>query len=50
VTLIPIWAQLTPDGETRLDLKGGYVNDNFHSIGVQMKPFRSRELHDLGYT
>ena len=47
---IPIWAQLTPDGETRLDLKGGCVNDKFHSIGVQLKPFRSKELHELGYT
>lgn len=47
---IPIWAQLTPDGETRLDLKGGCVNNKFHSIGVQLKPFRSKELHELGYT
>ena len=46
----PIWAQLTPDGEARLDLKGGCVDANFYSLGVQLKPCRSRELHDLGYT
>ena len=47
---IPVWAQLTPNGETRLDLKGGSVDENFLSIGAQLKPFRSQELHDYGYT
>jgi hypothetical protein len=47
---LPIWARLTPDGEARLDVKGGSVDRCFNSIGVQLKPYRSGELHDLGYT
>jgi len=48
--LIPVWAQLTPACETRLELKGGCVDDNLRSVGAQLKPFRSMELHELGYT
>lgn len=46
----PSWARLTPDSETRLELKGGCVDETINSIDVQLKPSRSLELHDHGYT
>jgi hypothetical protein len=47
---IPIWAQLTPNGECQLDLKGGFVDEKLESIGKPPKPHRSKELSDFGYT
>ena len=46
----PFWAKLTPDRETQLQLKGGCVDETFQPIDVQLKPSRSQELHDHGYT
>ncbi len=46
----PTWARLTPENETQLELKGGCVDETFVSIDVQVKPSRSLELHDHGYT
>jgi transposase len=47
---IPSWAQLTPNAETRLWIKGGCLDAQCRSIGVRLKPCRNRELHYLGYT
>jgi hypothetical protein len=47
---MPIWAKLTPSCETRLELKGGCLDATNKTIGVQLKPHRSCELHCLGYT
>lgn len=41
---------LTPDNETRLDLKGGCIDGDGNSIGKRLKPCRSQEIHDFGYT
>jgi hypothetical protein len=49
-TNISIWAQLAPDCETGLDIFGGCIDENFHSIGKKLKPRRSQQLHDQGYT
>ena len=48
--LLPIWALLTPECETRLQLMGGSVDSKFRSLNVQLKPDRSQELYDLGFT
>lgn len=44
------WARLTPDSETRLELKGGCVDETCSPVDVQLKPSRSQELHDHGFT
>ncbi len=44
------WAHLTPDTETQLELKGGCIDETFEPIDVLLKPHRSQELHDHGYT
>ena len=46
----PCWAKLTPDSEIHLELKGGCVDQAFRSIDVSLKPSRSRELYEHGYT
>ncbi len=46
----PIWAKLTPESETQLEFKGGCVDMTFKAIDAQLKPSRSQELHDHGYT
>jgi hypothetical protein len=45
-----IWAQLTPNGETVLEIMGGCVDSNLKSIGKELKPKRSQELHRFGFT
>ena len=44
------WAQLTPDNEMGLDIKGGWIDENFTSAPSANKPNRSQEIHDFGYT
>ena len=46
----PSWRQLTPDNETRLDIKGGWIDEGFASVPSANKPRRSQEIHDFGYT
>jgi hypothetical protein len=46
----PSWARLTPDSEAHLELKGGCLDQAFHPIDVLLKPTRSSELHEHGYT
>lgn len=46
----PSWARLTPKSESQLELKGGCVDETFVPVDVQLKPSRSLELHDHGYT
>ena len=46
----PSWAKLTPESEIHLEVKGGCVDQFFQPVDVLLKPFRSRELHDHGYT
>lgn len=41
---------LTPDNEARLELKGGCVDADHNSIEKRLKPCRSQEIHDYGYT
>jgi hypothetical protein len=41
---------LTPENETRLEIKGGCVGESFVPIDIYLKPSRSQELHDHGYT
>jgi hypothetical protein len=45
-----IWGTLTPKGETRLNLKGGYVTLTGSILTRRLKPERGKEIHDLGYT
>ncbi len=47
---IPTWAKLTPSSETRLQLKGGCLDEAHRTIGVPTKSGRSEELHCFGYT
>jgi hypothetical protein len=44
-----IWAQLTPNCETILEVKGGWLNAGLESAGI-LKQGRSADLHWLGYT
>ncbi len=44
------WAQLTPDNETGLDIKGGWIDESFASAPSANKLHRSQEIHDFGYT
>lgn len=46
----PSWAQLTPNNETGLDIKGGWIDENFASVPSANKPHRSQEIRDFGYT
>ena len=47
---IGVWAQLTPAQETRVVLKGGAVDHGNQSLGIVLKPSRSQELYDFGFT
>ena len=47
---LPVWAQLTPASETRLKLCGGAVDAGLRTVGAHLKPYRSMELNDLGFT
>jgi hypothetical protein len=40
---------LTPDDEPRLEIKGGALDDKLVG-GIVLKPFRSEDVHDLGFT
>ncbi len=46
----PSWSQLTPDNETEIEIKGGWINERFVSVPSANKPRRSQDIHDLGYT
>jgi hypothetical protein len=46
----PRWAQLTPENETKVDLKGDYVGENLNPVGFSSKPCRRQEIHDFGFT
>jgi hypothetical protein len=42
--------RLTPEHVTKLDIKGGCLNESFEPAGVVVKPHRSQELCDHGFT
>jgi len=44
------WASLTPDRETRIDLKGAYFTIDGKPLGVSTKPCRGCEIHEYGFT
>jgi hypothetical protein len=46
----PSWVQLTPGIESRLDLKGGWIDKTYASVPSANKPYRGQEIHDFGYT
>lgn len=43
------WAELTPDNETRLALKGGWIDADLRAA-LKGKQARSYEIHSFGYT
>lgn len=43
------WSMFTPQHEDRLELKGGFVSPAGEPLD-SLKPDRSRELHELGFT
>ncbi|MCC4118784.1 hypothetical protein LLG90_25865 [Aromatoleum toluclasticum] len=43
------WAALTPRMESKIEVKGGYLNLLGEPLG-KVKPFRSKDLHELGFT
>lgn len=43
------WAELTPEKETILEIKGGWVDEQFRPTD-SAKPLRTEELHLHGYT
>jgi hypothetical protein len=46
----PSWAKLTPNREMHLELKGGCLDESLRPLDFSLKPSRSQELHDHGYT
>ena len=44
------WAMLTPTTETRLEVKGAFLDDQSVWFGRSSKPRRAREIHENGYT
>ncbi|MHB1218536.1 MAG: hypothetical protein ACYC1L_10110, partial [Alphaproteobacteria bacterium] len=50
-TKLAVWATLTPANETRIEIKGGSVDkESLESVGLRLKPNRSRELSAVGFT
>jgi len=45
-----LWATLTPRGETRIDLKGAPLTRDGKYLRRHLKPNRSKDIRDLGYT
>lgn len=45
-----LWGSLSAFGETKIDIKGGYVDSNGLPLGKSLKPDRSREIFELGFT
>jgi hypothetical protein len=43
-------AELTPEDENCLVLKGGCLDGNGAPVNISLKPFRSRDIHELGFT
>lgn len=43
-------AWLTPEHVTKLEVKGGCLNEAFEPAGIVLKPNRSQELRDHGFT
>jgi hypothetical protein len=44
-----LWATLTPDSETCIELKGGYLTLEGKRLG-KLKPARAKDIHELGFT
>ena len=44
------WGSLAPQMESRLQLKGGYVQGGYHMLLGKPQPTRGREIHELGFT
>jgi len=44
------WGSLTPSEETRIDLKGGFVNLAGTKMAESTKPSRSADIHKFGFT
>jgi hypothetical protein len=44
------WAELTPEDQNCLGLKGGCLDGNGAPGNIYLKPCRSRDIHELGFT
>ncbi len=44
------WGSLAPAKETRIDIKGGYIDLSGTPLGKSLKPTRSEDIHRLGFT
>src|SRR5262249_34022465 len=44
------WANLTPENETRIDIKGGPVTPEGIPCSKRLKPNRGENIHNAGYT
>jgi hypothetical protein len=45
-----LWGSLSASGESRIDIKGGFVDSNGNSLGGSLKPSRGQQIYELGFT